>query len=343
MARARLVDVATAAGVSTATVSLVLREQPGPSDATRQVVRDAAARLNYRPDRTASLLARRRSGMVGVVLDVTSAFHGELAVALDDAAATAGFDLVLSTVTDRRDERDAIDTLLDFRCEALILLGGGLRDRELAALAVRTPAIVVGRVGSGSARGVRTDDAIGLGLAVDHLVALGHTTIAFADGPRGTIASARRAGYRRAMKRHGLAANAQLIPGGQTEAAGEVAGAAILDAPAGRRPTAVVCFNDRCAIGLRDKVIRGGLRVPEDLSIVGYDDSPPARLATVDLSSISQDPPALAASTLRTVAEVLTSPTDTRGTAAGEPPAYADIVLPPKLIARTSSGPAPRR
>ncbi len=121
--RPRLTDVAAQAGVSTGLVSLVLRNQPGPSEQTRTLVLQAARQLGYRADRTASLLARRRSRHLGVMMDVRNTFHADLVAELDAAATRAGYDLLLSTVTPSRDERRAVEVLLDFRCEALIMLG----------------------------------------------------------------------------------------------------------------------------------------------------------------------------------------------------------------------------
>ena len=121
--RPRLADVAARAGVSSGLVSLVLRNQPGPSAQTRARVLAAAQELGYRADRTASLLARRRSRHLGVLMDVHNTFHAELVTDLDAAATGLGYDLVLSTLTPTRDERRAAEILLDFRCEALILLG----------------------------------------------------------------------------------------------------------------------------------------------------------------------------------------------------------------------------
>ena len=121
--RPRLEDVAAAVGVSTASVSLVLRGVPGPSAATRERVLEAAARLGYRPDRTASLLARRRSRLIGVLMDVRSPYQAELVEDLHEVADRLGYDVVLSTVTRGRHERRAVETLVDSRCEALVLIG----------------------------------------------------------------------------------------------------------------------------------------------------------------------------------------------------------------------------
>jgi DNA-binding LacI/PurR family transcriptional regulator len=116
--RPRLADVAARAGVSSGLVSLVLRNQPGPGAATRARVLDAARDLGYRPDRTASLLARRRSRHLGVLMNVQNSFHAELVADIDAAATALGYDLVLSTVSPARAERSAVEVLLDFRWPA---------------------------------------------------------------------------------------------------------------------------------------------------------------------------------------------------------------------------------
>ncbi|HET6966687.1 MAG TPA: LacI family DNA-binding transcriptional regulator [Ornithinibacter sp.] len=332
--RARLVDVAHRAGVSTATVSLVLRGRPGPSRATADAVRAAAEELGYRPDRTASLLARHRTHLLGVLLDVSSPFHAELVRALDSASADRGLDLVLGTTTPRTGEHRAAETLLDFRCEALVLLGPQMGDADLSALAATCPTVAVGRTGAAGVTGVLAADDQGLEEAVDHLASLGHRRIAFVDGPRGSIARARRRGYRDAMARHGFGSGADVVRGGAAEADGSAAALQLLSRPAGARPTAVIAFNDRVAIGLRDGLLRSGVGVPEEISVVGYDDSPMARLGTIDLTSVSQEPDALAHATVAVVATLLDGAPGQR---------VPDVVIAPRLVVRSSTGPPPGR
>lgn len=330
MPRARLVDVASQAGVSPATASLVLRGQPGPSQATRAAVAEAAQALGYRADRAASLLASRRSHLVGVVLDVRNTFHAELAVALEEAAQRAGLELVLATLTPSRAEAAAVATLIDNRCEGLVLLGASLSGRALGALTDAVPTVVVGRAGVGEVVGVRVDDGRGMAVAVDHLAGLGHRRIAHLQGPSGVIGAARTRGFLTAMRRAGLADGATVVQGGDDEAAGLAAVAALL---AVQPPvTAVVAYNDRSAMGLREGLARHGIRVPDDLSLVGYDDSPLARLATLDLTSVSQDPVALAEAAIGVLAARLAQ-ADTPAS----PAAVADVVITPRLVIRTST------
>jgi DNA-binding LacI/PurR family transcriptional regulator len=330
--RPRLDDVAAKVGVSTGTVSLVLSNAPGPSAATRERVMAAAAELGYRPDRTASLLARRRAHLLGVMLDVRSTFHAELVAELHDAAEAAGYDVLLSTVTPTRDSRRAIETLVDSRCEALVLLAPDAPTPRLTTLGEQIPVVVVGRrLRSTTLDVVRTADDHGVGAAVEHLVELGHRDIAFVDGGQGTIATDRRSGYLRAMRRHGLEDRVRVLAGDQTEVAGTSAAKDLVDGD--HPPTAVVTYNDRVALGLLDGLLRAGVAVPEEVSVVGYDDSPSAHLPHVDLTTVSQDTRRQAENAVQAAVERLDAGRTTP----------RQVVLEPRLVVRrTTSVPRAR-
>jgi DNA-binding LacI/PurR family transcriptional regulator len=326
--RPRLEDVAARVGVSTASVSLVLRGVAGPSAETREKVLAAAAELGYRADRTASLLARRRRHLLGVMLDVLNPFHAELVEEIQVEAAKAGYEVVLATLTRDRDEERAIETLLDFRCEALILLGTDASAERLDELAGQAPCIVVGRTaGRAAVDAVRSADDVGVDAALDHLIGLGHRRIAFVDGGSGEVATARRRGYRRAMRRAGL--EPLVLRGDHTEAGGIRAGRRL--ASADERPTAVVASNDRLAVGLMDAFLRSGIAVPGAVSIVGYDDSTLARLAHIDLTSVNQDAPAQARNAVLAAVTRLDGGRTTR----------EEMVLVPHLVVRGSTAPPP--
>ncbi|MCT9075775.1 LacI family DNA-binding transcriptional regulator [Streptomyces fulvoviolaceus] len=285
--RPRLEDVAARVGLSTASVSLVLRGVAGPSERTRQRVLKAAAELGYQVDRTASMLASRRTRLLGVMVDIHSPFHAELVEHLHTAAEEVGYDLVLSTLTRTRDEHTAVDTLLAFRSEALILLGPTAPADTLAALDNKAPVIAVGRrIADADLDVVRTADDDGVGQIVDHLVGLGHREIAHVDGGKGVIATDRRRGYRTAMRRHGLDDHIRILHGDHTEEAGERAARQLLDS--GRLPTAVVAFNDQSAIGVLTALARAGVAVPGEVSVVGYDDDTLSRLSCFNLTTVSQ-------------------------------------------------------
>jgi DNA-binding LacI/PurR family transcriptional regulator len=286
--RPKLEDVAAHVGVSVASVSLVLNNSPGPSARTRERVLEAAAELGYRPDRTASLLARRRSHLLGVMMEVRSTFHAELVEEIHTVAEKVGYDVVLSATTRDRSEQRAVESLLDFRCEGLLLLGPDTPAAGLAALGRQVPVVAVGRRVDGPGIDVvRSADDKGVGQAVDHLVDLGHRDIVFVDGGRGTIAADRRRGYRNAMRRHHLHERIRVLPGDHTEESGTRAAQRMLSE--GHVPTAVMAFNDHCAVGLCDALTRAGLDVPGAVSVAGYDDTQLSRLAHVDLTTVNQN------------------------------------------------------
>jgi DNA-binding LacI/PurR family transcriptional regulator len=322
-------DIAARAGVSKALVSLVFRNAPGASPETRARVLEAAAELGYRHNRTASLLARRRSHLLGVTMILRNTYHAELVEDIQAAADELGYELVLSTLTRTHDEKRAVETLLEFRCEALILLGPELDPADLESLGRQLPVTAVGRrLSVPSVDVVRTADDDGVALLVDHLVGLGHRAIVHVDGGTGVIASDRRDGYREAMHRNGLDQHIRVVPGGFTEDAG--ADAARLLLADDRLPTAIVAANDRAAIGALDTLARSGVDIPGRVSVAGYDDSVLARLAYIDLTTVSQQPRQHAQHAVAAALERLDRGRTER----------REVVIAPRLVVRGTTGPA---
>jgi DNA-binding LacI/PurR family transcriptional regulator len=219
--------------------------------------------------------------------------------------------------------------LLDFRCEAVLLFGYDAGDDDLATLAKQVPVVSVGRrVAASEVDVVRSADDVGVGSALTHLTSLGHEKIAFLDGGRGAVAAARRRGYRSAMRRAGLQAFERVLPGDHTEEGGLRAGRTLASDPA--PPSAVICSNDRLAVGLLDSLARAGIDVPGTVSVVGYDDSMLAHLAHIDLTTVNQDAPAQARHAVAAaVSRLDDGRTDRR-----------EVVLEPHLVVRGSTGPA---
>lgn len=323
-------DVAAAAGVSKGLVSMVLSGSPGPSPSTTERVLAVAAKLGYRTDRTAALLARRRSRMLGAMLIPSNVFHAEIVERIQTTADAMGYELVLGSFTRSDEEQRAIETLIDFRCEAVLLLGPTMPARKLAEILGGHPAVCVGRpLDLPGVDVVRADDARGMASLVDHLVSLRHRRIVHVDGGPGRIAGLRRQAFVRSMARHGL--EAHVLRGGLTEEHGRRA-AASLDPGAG--VTAVVAFNDREAVGVMDHFDRAAVRVPDDVSVAGFDDSLVAQLARVDLTSVNQGPQDQARLAVEAAVERLDQGRTER----------REIVLPARLVIRSSTGPAsPRR
>jgi DNA-binding LacI/PurR family transcriptional regulator len=326
-----MTDVAEAAGVSRALVSIVFREQPGASDATRRRVREVADRLGYAPDHRARLLSRSRTRLVGVVFGLQQEFHGEVVEALYAAAAPCGYEIALGGTAPGRDESVAVASLMSYRCDALILVAPAMTAAALADLAGRVPLVVLARkVGVPTGDVVRTDDVKGGLLAARHLLDLGHRDIAHVDGGRAPGSRERRLGYRRALRAADRALEPRMSTGGLTEAEGARAAESMLAERRGRPlPTGVVAFNDRCALGLMTTLRGHGVDVPGEVSVVGYDDSRVARLPWADLTTIRQDTSVLATESVRLAIERIETPGPPR-----------DVVVAPELIVRAStSGP----
>ena len=320
-----MADVAERAGVSRALVSIVFRGVPGASVATRERVMRAAEELAYRPDQRARLLGSNRSRTVGVTFGLHHEFHAEVLEGLYGAVEGSGYELVLGAVMPSRVERRAVQSLLDYRCEALILVGTTLSRAAIEELADRLPVVVVARaVRSRSVDVVRSDDVAGARLAVDHLVSLGHERITHVHGQRAPGAAERRRGYAQAMRAAGLESHIRLVPGGLTEEAGEEAAALLLaDTP----PTAVTAFNDHCAAGLMAAVRSAGVALPDGMSVVGYDDSHVANLSSVALTTVAQDARTLAESALDLALVRTDHPVENA----------SEVVVPPRLVVRRTS------
>ena len=199
--RPTMQDIADKVGVSKALVSLEFRNAAGPSAETRQRVFAAADELGYRMNRTAALMTARRTHHLGVTINIRNSFHTEIAEHIVAAADRAGYEVVLGAVTPTHGETKVIETLLDFRCEGILLIGPESSNDTLALLGKQVPSVIIGRrVRADSLDVVRTADGRGIGTVVDHLVGLGHRRVVHVSGGSGIIAADRCNGYLRAMR-----------------------------------------------------------------------------------------------------------------------------------------------
>src|SRR5579875_3620724 len=324
-------DVARAAGVSRALVSLVMRDQPHVSPERRQRVWDAATRLGYRPNAVARSLASRKSRSIGVILDdLSNLFFAETAAGIEELAWELGYPVLLGTggLNPRR-ESSVLAALLEHRVDGVILVGSRLRTAELVAASRETAITLVGRtIRGGDVDSVVVDETRGTELALEHLTALGHRRIAHVDAGRAPGGPQRRAAYLRGMRRRGLGELARVVPGDFTEEAGARAARTLL--AEGELPTAIFAANDMVAVGLLDGLGRAGVRVPDDVSLVGFDNTAIAHLAHVPLTSVDQPRVEMG----RWALQLLVERIEGRRNAVTR-------FIPPRLVVRESTGSAP--
>ncbi|MBF6173692.1 LacI family DNA-binding transcriptional regulator [Nocardia blacklockiae] len=283
-------DVAAEAGVSRALVSLVMRGSPKVSDHRRRAVQRAAAELGYRPHAMARSLASRTSALVGVLVsDLRNPFFADVVAGMDAAAQQVGLELILNTgCRNASRERAALESLQGFRPGGIVLLSPVLPAAAIREASRQCPVVLVSRGSTlGTVDTVNDDGAAGTALAVEHLVSLGHRRIVHFDGGAAFTAAPRRRGYLAAMKRHGL--EPMVIRSEHTDAAGAAAVQKLLKVfSPSAFPTALVCGNDFNAVGAMSALADAGLRIPRDVSLVGYDNSSLAALRHLSLTTIDQ-------------------------------------------------------
>lgn len=292
--RATIYEVAKAAGVSPKTVSRVLNDEPFVKDALREKVKAAAKALHYQPNITAKGLITRRSYMIGLTYERPSpSYVVELQRGVLDRLADERYRMIILPFSDVTARRDAFVAFL--RAAALdgVVLAPPGSDQidvldQLEAAGIRYGRIAPQREAGRGACSLLDDVAAAQEVA-EHLLMLGHRRIAVILGDATHAAStARSQGYARAFAAHGVAMDSVIVePGDFTFASGEAAMARIL-ARSGPRPTAVLAQNDDMAVGAMTLAREAGLSIPEDLSVVGFDDSDIARIVMPRLTTVRQ-------------------------------------------------------
>ena len=323
-------DVAARAGVSRALVSLVMRHSPKVSPARRAAVLQAAEELGYSRHAAARQLASRESTVLAVLVsDLHNPYFAEIVEGIDAAAEAEGFEVILGCGARRvAAEQRAVATLLSFRPAGLVLLSPVVPASMIARAAQTCCVVAVERSLRLDSVDIVTDDGrAGSGRAVDHLVALGHARIVHLDGGHGAQSATRRRGYLAAMQRHQL--DAQVEPSEYTEVAGEVSTRRLLSG--GDRFTAIVAANDINAVGALSALDEAGVRVPQDVSVVGYDNTALAGLRHIGLTTVNQPRAAMGRMAVEAVVQRLRSGRT----------APVRHLLDPTLVIRRTTGPAP--
>ena len=332
--RVTIKTVAADAHVSVAAVSRVLRDAYGVSDALRSRVLASMERLNYRPHAAARGM-RGRTYTLGVLLpDLRNPFFADIMAGVNDALADTPYHPLLAVGQSAVSlERALLDAMVDRQMDGLILVGSRLDRTDLAHTTAQVPAVVIGvhAPRAPTLDTVNNDDELGGRLAVEHLHEAGYRKIAFFSlelPPEIEDASVgrREAGYRAAMKELGLGNHIRVVHSEQT--APEVREAATKLLTGRGRPEAIFCWTDHVAFQVMGAAQELGLRVPEDLAIVGYDNTMFCDLPAISLTSIDQSGRTLGMKAARFLIE--------RIEGRKEPEHF---VVHPTLVARHSSAP----
>ena len=331
-----LSEIAAHAGVSPATASRVLNERPGVNAQTRRRVLDAAELLGYA--RPATLQARR-VGLIGVVIaELGNPIFPVFAQAIERALPPFGYNALLSTRhLGAPGETASIQLLQDNGVAGIMFLSGihsdALADTshyaELREQGVPL-AFINGLIPDFDATFVADDDAAGMDLAVRHLLALGHRHIGITTGSTRYTPSARKlAGFQRAMRRHNPQAKAEVHIGDYSVEAGRVAATDLI----GRGCTGIIAASDFTALGVIRGARRLGLRVPQDISVIGYDGSPVMAFTGPPLTTIKQPVDALAGAAVQSLVRDIE----------GRPGPRTEVLFQPELVVRSSTDAAPTR
>jgi DNA-binding LacI/PurR family transcriptional regulator len=318
-------EVAARAGVSPATVSRVFTQPDTVAVDTRRRVLDVAGELNYTPNPVARSLARGRTGNLGIVVpDMANAFSAVIAKAVQQEARRDGYALFVAGSDELPHDEEQWARAMAPQVDGLLLVSPLMPEPALHELAGQGPLVLVNRLVDGIPA-VLTDATEATEHAVEHLHALGHRRIIYLAGPDGYSNSMRLRGYRAICARLGVAP-VELGPFQARFAAGVRAADLALAASA----TAIVAYNDEVAVGVVNRLADRGVRVPDDVSVVGFDDTSLAGMVTPRLTTVRLPAATAGQVAVRLLVDLLRD----RAVAPAAPTA-----LRGELIVRASTGP----
>lgn len=334
--RVTIIDVAQHAQVSTTAVSKVLRNAYGVSPAMQAKVRQAIAELGYRPNAAARGM-RGQTYTIGVMLpNIINPFFSQILDGLTDHLANTDYQVLLGPGCNGEEaEAKVTHAMIDRSMDGLILIAPVSSRAHLDYVAGTVPTVIVGRHGRSRAYDtVADDDFTGAALVVDHLADLGHQRIAHidhGDTDPDRIAempnAIRAAGYRHAMRARGLADHIDIASTSYTQEGGYLGAQQLLGRPV--RPTAIFAGADIVAMGVLDAIDEAGLRVPEDISVAGYDNTTFAAFRPISLTSVDQAGYQIGANAARLLLDRIADRTR---------PA-AQVKLSPTLVPRRTTAP----
>jgi DNA-binding LacI/PurR family transcriptional regulator len=324
-----ITDLAKAAGVAPSTVSRALQDHPRISSRTRAAIRALAQQMGYQPSQIARSLVTGRTKTLGIVItDVTDPFVAEVLKGAEQAARELGYSLLFATSgRDPGQEHLAARLLLARQVDGMIVISSRAAELYKTLLSSDgTPLVLVNHeLDNQQAHSVRTDNGDGIRQALSHLWELGHSRVAFVAGPEGGRSSSERLqAFREVCASFGMPdVSHQVIPGKGLLEDGEKAFLTFVKWT--QMPSAVLCYNDLTAIGLIAAAHAAGVRVPDDLSVVGYDNIPLSAFTVPPLTTVDQPKEALGRVAVQNCVSALSGGN------------IGNVILPGKLVVRQST------
>ncbi|WP_274365418.1 LacI family DNA-binding transcriptional regulator [Paenibacillus thermotolerans] len=332
-------DIAREANVSVATVSRVLNDTAPVKASTREKVNAIIKKHQFQPNALARSLISKVTGMIGMILpDITNPFFPEVISGAEAEARTKGYTFFLcDTGGDYQRESEYLTILKEKRVDGIIFLGGRINlarcnpelAEEVVELSKQIPIVLVnGNLPKSNLYRVMTDEAAGAELAAQHLIDLGHKDIAFIGGWSHMSTTTQKVkAFKRKMEENGLPVRPEwILPGDfSVESGKELMGKLI---GMKERPTAVMCVNDFTAVGAVKTAIESGLRIPDDISVAGYDDTQLSTVLIPELTTVTQQTYELGKQSVQILHQLISREKARRLT-----------VLRPQLVVRQSTGP----
>lgn len=285
-------DIAAKLGVSESTVSRAINNKAGVGESTRQKILDIARKYNYQPNLLARNLARQESNMIGLILpDISSSFYSEVTRAIQDIATENGYQVIVcNTDGDEKREATYIEWLQGNKIAGIIFLGDGLANNKIINLGLSGYPIVLANrlVEEVMLPSVIIDNNTGAFEATKHLLEREHKRIALINGPKDNLASQNRLqGYQQALKEYHLDYDSQLIINKDwSRECGYQGFLELLNLE--EPPTAIFAANDLIAVGVIDAIKMGGYLIPEEIAVVGFEDTIVTSIIEPPLTTVAQ-------------------------------------------------------
>lgn len=332
-------DIAREANVSVATVSRVLNNTAPVKESTRKKIMDIIEKNQFQPNALARSLLKKETGTIAMILpDITNPFFPEVFWGAENKGRELGYTFFLcDSAGDYKRESEYLSILRERRVDGIIFLGGRINlancppnlVQEVVDLSRHLPIVLVnGHLANSGLHRIFTDEAKGAEMAVRHLIELGHRDIAFLGGLEYmSTTKVKIKAVRKVLKEHGLELPADRVMYGEFSIqAGKALMDQLLHSP--RRPTAVLCVNDFTAVGAIKSATEHGLKIPDDISITGFDGTPLSEAVIPELTTVSQNTYELGKLAVETLHKLISGSKVKKR-----------VVLEPRLIVRKSTGP----